>query len=190
MKDKEIEIQVKIEKSEPLRDFLRKNAVFKSDHYQVDDYFSPSWRDFLKERPIREWLRIRDLGGRYFLTYKNWHFDENGKSHYCDEYETEIKDKDQMKKILIALGFRFIVRVEKQRQVWEYKDYKIALDSVKGLGDFVEIEYLGNEEKDPAIITAEMIAFLKENNCGRIKRNYLGYPFMLLFPKEIEYEEF
>ncbi len=34
-----------------------------------------------------------------------------------------------------------------------------------------------------------MIEFLKSHNIGKIERNYLGYPFQLLFPDEVEWEE-
>ncbi len=70
-----------------------------------------------------------------------------------------------------------------------YKDYEISIDSVKGLGDFVEIEYIGRDEKvDPKKVTEEMINFLKGLRCGKIIRNYVGYPFQLLFPEEVKFE--
>jgi len=31
-----------------------------------------------------------------------------------------------------------------------------------------------------------MVKFLKDVGCGVIKRNYVGYPFMILYPDEIE----
>jgi len=83
-----------------------------------------------------------------------------------------------------------IQRVDKLRKIWIYKDYEVAVDSVRGLGDFVEIEYKGeNKNADPKKVTEEMIGFLKEVEVGKIMRNYVGYPFQLLFPKEVKYEE-
>ena len=139
---------------------------------------------------MKEWLRLRDSGGKHSINYKNWHYDESGKSHYCDEYETKIEDLTQLKKILDVLNFKSIVKVDKLRKTWIYKDYEVAVDSVKELGDFVEIEYIGkNEKADPKKITEEMISFLKDVGCEKIKRNYVGYPFQLLFPEEVKYEE-
>ena len=190
MKDIEIEIQVNIENSKPLIEFLENNGRFKLENHQVDEYFSPAHRDFIRIRPVKEWLRLRDSDGKYSVSYKNWHFDDEGKGHHCDEYETKIEDLSQLRKILKVLNFNSIVKVDKIRKVWVYKDYEISLDSVKELGDFVEIEYIGKEEKvDPKKITAEMIAFLKSLGCGKIRRNYVGYPFQLLFPKEVKFEE-
>jgi adenylate cyclase class 2 len=186
----EIEIQVNVENIKPLLGFLEKNADFQKENRQIDEYFSPVHRNFTEPRPVEEWLRLRDSGGKYSLNYKKWHFDEKGKSHYCDEYETEIKDLNQLKKILDALNFKPLVKVDKVRKVWIYKDYEIAVDTVKGLGDFVEIEYIGNDnEVNPQKVTDEMIGFLKSMPCGKIERNYVGYPFQLLFPNEVKLEE-
>ena len=190
MTDIEIEIQVSIENSKPLIEFLEKNADFKKESHQIDEYFSPIHRNFIEVRPVKEWLRLRDSDGKYSINYKNWYFDNEGKSHHCDEYETKIGDLAQLRKILYVLDFKSIVKVDKLRKTWIYKDYEIDVDSVKGLGDFVEVEYIGKEEKvDPKKITEEMVNFLKSVGCGQIKRNYVGYPFQLLFPKEVKYEE-
>ncbi len=185
----EIEIQVNVENSKPLIEFLEKNGNFQSEKRQVDEYFSPAHRDFIATRPVAEWLRLRNAEGKYSFNYKNWHFDKNGKSHYCDEFETKIEDIATIKKILQALNFKSLVVVDKLRKIWTYKDFEIAVDSVESLGDFVEIEYIGKNEKvSPEKITDEMVDFLKKVGCGKITRNYVGYPFLMLFPNEVKYE--
>ena len=136
-----------------------------------------------------EWLRLRNSDGTFYFNYKNWHLDEQGKSHYCDEYETKIDDTDQLKKILQALNFQSLTIVDKLRKTYLYQDYEIAIDKIEGLGDFVEIEYKGaSQDVDPKMITNEMVKFLKDLGCGKIKRNYSGYPFILLYPDEVQYE--
>jgi len=190
MNNIEIEIQVNIENSKPLMEFLEKNGQFRAEKRQIDEYFSPAHRSFVEVRPIKEWLRLRDSDGKHSINYKNFHFDNDGRSQYCDEYEVKIENLAQMKKILEVLNFKSLTKVDKKRKAWEYKDYEIDLDSVEGLGDFVEIEYIGKDEKaNPEKITTEMINFLKGIGCGKIKRNYVGYPFQLLFPKEVKFEE-
>ena len=185
----EIEIQVKIENSKPLLEFLKKNAEFKAEKNQIDEYFSPAHRNFLKTRPIDEWLRLRSADGIYSINYKNWHSDKNGKSNYCDEYETKVEDLDKIKKIFDAINFKSIVTVNKMRKIWIYENYEIAIYSVKDLGNFVEIEYIGKNEKvDPKKIIEEMVGFLKNLKLGKIERNYVGYPFMLLFKSEVKHE--
>jgi len=191
MENIEIEIQVRIENSKSLLDFLKNNANFKSEKHQIDEYFSPGHNDFLANRPIKKWLRLRDADGIYFINYKDWHYDEDGKSQYCDEYETKVEDINQLKMILNALNFKSIVKVDKLRKTWIYKNYEIAVDSVKDLGDFIEIEYINKKDKklDPKTITNGMVNFLKSIDCGKIERNYVGYPFQLLFPDEVKFEK-
>jgi len=190
MTDVEIEIQVSIENSKPLLAFLEKNADFKSEKHQIDEYFSPTHRNFTEVRPVKEWLRLRDSGGKYSINYKNWHYDKDGRSYHGDEYETKIENLTQLRKILDVLNFKPIVKVDKLRKVWEYKEYEVSIDSIKELGDFVEIEYISKDENvDPKRITEEMVNFLKSLGCGKIKRSWVGYPFQLLFPEEVKLEE-
>lgn len=190
MKDTEIEIQVNIENIKPLIDFLDKNADFQKEICQTDEYFSPKGKKFIKHRPVKEWLRLRNSDGTYYINYKNYYYDKNGKSVYCDEYETKLEDIDKLNKIFKALNYESLVIVDKTRKVWTYKDYEISIDSVKNLGDFVEIEYINkNKKQDPKRITDKMVSFLKDIGCGRIKRNYVGYPFQLMFSEEVKFEE-
>ena len=187
--DIEIEIKVNIEHIETLLEFLSKSGRFVSEKRQIDEYFTPPHRDFLAVRPTVEWLRLRNSDGIFSFNYKNWHTDEQGRSHHCDEYETKIDSLDQLKKILQVLNFQSRVMVDKLRKTYLCQDYEIAIDKIKNLGDFVEIEYRGaSQDVDPKIITNEMVKFLKDLGCGKILRNYVGYPFLLLFPDEVEYE--
>lgn len=189
--DKEIEIQVQIETSKKLQSFLKEKAKFVSEEHQIDKYFSPKHRDFLKVRPVVEWLRLRDSSGKLSINYKNWHVDKTGRSHFCDEYETSIGNIDQLEKIFAPLDINEVVVVDKLRKIYIYKNYEISLDFINGLGDFVEIEYKGKSTGvAPDKVTKDMINLLKSLDCGKITRNYSGYPFQLLFPKEVKYEEF
>jgi len=185
----EIEIQVNVENSAPLLDFLESHGVFQHEVHQTDEYFSPAGDDFLAKRPVSRWLRLRQTGKGHSFNYKNWHFDKEGKSNYCDEFETKIEDMESTKKILTALKFNSIVVVDKIRKIWTFENYEIAIDSIRDLGDFVEIEYIGTDKDiDPKKTTDAMILFLKNLGVGKITRNYVGYPFIMLFPDEVEYE--
>lgn len=188
-KNIEIEIKVRVGKSTPLINFLKKKGEFVGKSRQVDTYYIPVHRNFVKVRPAKEWLRLRRTKDKFFINYKNWHYDNADKTNYCDEYETAIGDIESLEKIFRALDIKPITSVDKKRQIWVYKNYEIAIDKIKGLGDFVEIEYKGEVRANPKKVTDEMVKFLKDLGCGRVERNYQGYPFLLLFPKEVEYEE-
>lgn len=186
----EIEIKVQIENSAPLLDFLKKNAKFTGKHHQVDSYYSPAHRNFVAVRPISEWLRLRNSSGKYSINYKNWYYDDNGRSEFCDEYETPIESIEKLKSIFASLDIKSITTIDKTRQTWLYQNYEIAFDLVKDLGNFVEIEYKGKATKQkPSEIIKEMLVFLRQFNLGKITRNYHGYPFQLLFPNEVDREE-
>lgn len=188
--NKEIEIQVQIESIGKLISFLEKKAKFVGKKHQIDKYFTPAHKKYTEVRPVKEWLRLRNSSGIFSINYKNWHYDTDGKSHYCDEYETPVESIEQMEKIFNALDIKEMVVINKTRKIYFYKDYEIAIDSIKDLGDFVEIEFKGDQNgKDPAKITNEMVSFLKNIGCGKINRNFVGYPFQLLFPKEVVFEE-
>lgn len=189
MNNIEIEIKVRVSRASNLEGFLKDEAKFRYENYQKDEYFMPAHRNFVAKRPVEEWLRLRTSGQTKAITYKHWHYDHKGISHYCDEYETGIEDLEQMRRIFAALDIKPLITVEKTRRVWRYQDYEICLDRVTGLGDFVEVEYKGEEKNpDPARITSEMIAWLKKVGCGKIERSLLGYPFMLLNPGETAFQ--
>jgi len=134
---------------------------------------------------------LRDSEGSYSITYKNWHHDKDGKSQYCDEYETKFESLEQMKLLFKSIDVKMIAEVDKKRTKYNYKDYEISVDKVKGLGDFVEIEFKGTgKASDAKKITDQMIEFLKKTEVGSIHRNYVGYPFQLLFPDDIELEKY
>ena len=189
MKNIEVEIQVEIENIKPLADLMEKSGKFLFSEHQIDHYYTPSHRNFADLKPINEWLRLRNSDGKYSITYKNWHRDENKKAHHCDEYETSLGEIDQLEKILNVLNFTTVVIVDKKRKAYLYKDYEIALDEVKDLGNFVEIEYKGKKVRDPNEIAKEMKEFLKSLSLGRIAINSVGYAYKLLNPNDDHLED-
>ncbi len=60
----ETEIKVKLSKKEfdEIKIFMKNNAKFINEIKQVDTYYEPTHRSFLKSSPITEWLRIGKRG--------------------------------------------------------------------------------------------------------------------------------
>src|SRR3989338_3367466 len=162
MADKEIEIQVKVGDVSPLLAFLEKEGEFKFSDRQIDEYYTPVHKNFSEVDPVKQWLRLRDSNGKYSINYKNWHYGQDGKSNYCDEFESKIENLEQLKKILTALDFKLLTVVDKERRSWQYKDYEISVDKLANIGDFVEIEYKGEGAGDEKEITANMVKFLND----------------------------
>lgn len=189
MKDTEVEIQVEIENIKPLLNLLKSKGRLLYKEKQIDQYYTPLHRDFRKKEPIEEWLRLRNSNGKFSLTYKNWYRSADKKTHHCDEYESDLGKIDQLEKIFKVLDFRPVVRVEKLRQAYKFGNYEIAVDKVKDLGDFIEIEYKGKSKKSPKELTAEMVKFLKGLGLGSIRRNFVGYAYKRLYPHKDHLEE-
>ena len=144
----------------------------------MDTYFQPSYRKFVKdnkEDSINEWLRTGERGNKIILNYKNWY------DHYCDEYEVEVDDSINLKKIFKVLGLEEIVYVDKIRRIYKYKDkYEISLDIVKELGYFVEIE-IKKYNKDLSLEYDELLKVAKNFglNLNNIDRRW--YPYYMVY---------
>jgi adenylate cyclase, class 2 len=118
---------------------LARGAARLGEHDQVDEYFNHPSRDFaLTDEALR--LR-RDSKGR--ITYKGPKIDRLTKTR--EEIEMDIDDLDKMTQILLRLGFRRVAKVTKKRKEFLLEGVTVCLDSVEGLGDFVELEIQGGD---------------------------------------------
>ena len=177
--DVETEIKIKITKSEykALNEFMDKNSeILKDNNRQLDTYYQPSYRKFLNGNEINEWLRIGKRGNKTILNYKNWH-----DNMYCDEYEVEIYNSENLDKIFNVLGLEKIAVVDKKRNTFLYLDkYEIALDYVKDLGYYIEIEvkkYL----KSPVDEYSDLLKLAKTLNLNLDNIDKRGYPYHIIY---------
>jgi adenylate cyclase, class 2 len=182
LKYTEVELKYPLYNSEELRKNLNSIAQpEKEGDTQVDTYYIPSHRNFLGKKPISEWLRIRESMKGGSVNYKKWH-NTSEKAVSCDEYETKVENIVPIKKIFENLDLKEIVVVEKTRYSWSYKDTTIALDSVKGLGDYIEIEAKGNFKSiDEA--KEHLYLVLGEIGAKTGEQDFEGYPLLLLRQK-------
>ncbi len=127
-------------------------ASYLGEEVQKDTYFQHPERDFVK---TDEALRIRDVDGKFTLTYKGPKLDKLTKTR--EELNVDIQDRKAMEEVLFRLGFRAAAKVEKRRRNYRAGEYRVMLDEVKGIGDFLEIEKEA-QEYEPE----ELIAFLGE----------------------------
>ena len=178
--DIETEIKIKISKLEfeNIELFLKKNAKFLNESKQIDTYYQPTHRKFLKDKNemINEWLRIGLRGNKKILNYKNWY-----NNMYCDEYEVEIDDEKNMERILKILGLEKIAIVNKIRQIYCYLEkYEIGLDYVENLGYFIEIEVKKYTESAMAEYD-KLLKLAKQLNLNLNNIDKKGYPYHLIY---------
>ena len=179
----EIEIRFRLSEEEfnEIKIRLSEIAEFKKKSRQIDDYFSPSHRDFLDAKYVNEWLSIRRRDGTAKLNYKNWYLIKGSETGtHCDEFETVIENPEGLEKILHALNLRKLISVEKERHVYDYNsEFEIALDRVKGLGCFIEIEATKDFSSVEAA-RAKLFDFARLLKLDSKEPEKIGYPHLLL----------
>lgn len=176
----ETKIKIKISKDEfnNLDIFLKNNAQFLTESKQIDKYYQPTYRKFLKDNDeiINEWLRIGIRGNKKIFNYKNWY-----NNMYCDEYEVEVDDEKNLDKILKILGLEQIALVDKKRKTYFYHNkYEIALDYVDKLGFFIEIEV---KKYDTSAFQEydKLLKLAKDLNLNLDNIDKRGYPYHLIY---------
>jgi len=118
----------------------------------------------------RQALRLRKMNKKSFLTFKG-HPQKSRKFKIRKEYETEVKNEKQLRKILKSLGFIPVFNYEKHRTVYRKKSLKISLDETS-IGNFIELE--GKR--------GEIVKFA--NALGVSKREFIKLDYIQLIKKE------
>jgi adenylate cyclase, class 2 len=116
---------------------------------QSDRYFAHPCRDFAQ---TDEALRIRQVGSQNRITFKGPKIDAATKTRR--EIELTVQDgqsaADAWEQLLRALGFAPVASVHKSRRkgtlVWHDAEVEIALDDVSGVGQFIELELVADEQ--------------------------------------------
>jgi adenylate cyclase class 2 len=140
---------------------------------QVDTYYDHPVRAFGE---TDEALRIRretdEDGENATVTYKGPLLDDDSKTR--EEIETSVDDGETMAAVLESVGFEPAATVEKTRERYQHGEYTLALDSVTGLGEFLEVETEAEEiapAREGAIRLIERLGLDPDQG---IQRSYLG----------------
>ncbi|MBO8181897.1 MAG: class IV adenylate cyclase [Archaeoglobus sp.] len=168
----EIEAKFRLENAEEVERKVEEFAEFVIDKIEEDIYFSFSFRDFSK---TDEAVRIRrDVEG-VTLAYKGPKIDRETKAR--EEIKVRIFSEDYENAIafLEKLGLRKFAKVKKRRKIYRKDNVLICLDSLEGLGDFIEIEV-----ESPNLDTAKEEIFrlaktlgVSESLADSIRKSYL-----------------
>ncbi|MGL4369358.1 MAG: class IV adenylate cyclase [Spirochaetota bacterium] len=134
---------------------------------EIDYYYNHPSRDF---KTTHEALRLRVENGQCRITYKGPKLEGPVKTRF--EAETGIEDYNTMKSVLEHLGFCYAGTVEKTRRIFDLDSFTVCLDSVKGIGDFIEIEKIGEEKTETERALVLFAASLGVTEYE--KRSYLG----------------
>ncbi len=146
----EIEAKLKVDSLPEIEHKLNElGAEFLADQLQTDYHFDDANATLTKtDRCLRLRKQMVGKSESFFLTYKGAKEKSNFKKR--PEIEFEIKDADSVRKLLSALGYKQSLVVEKKRRLWQLDNCEVALDQLRLLGDFVEIE--GPDEEKIATV--------------------------------------
>jgi len=180
---KEIEILVRLYTNIDVCKNRLKNYTFIGEKQTIDDYYYDPLRDNLKpdsNLQLDECLRLRTKGDKYYITYKVDHFDKDKNWIYSDEYETEISDIKQTKNIIKHLGLKKLLTINNKKTIYQSDKYEIALEEVKNLGNFLEVEYCTNDKVDIIKIKNEIQEFINTLELEVSEELNMGKPEMML----------
>ncbi|MGS2617968.1 class IV adenylate cyclase [Micromonospora sp. LZ34] len=135
----EVEVKYRVDDESSLVEALRHRGVRLSASVRQDDQaYAPSmWRYGMSKVGV-PFARLRTQDGCHLFTVKRPIDNEM----VCLEHETVVADREQMHAALLAMGFVPTVRIAKTRRSGRWGDVSVCLDSVDGLGAFVEFEAL------------------------------------------------
>ncbi len=140
---------------------------------QVDTYYDHPVREFAE---TDEAFRIRheaDTDGEHAkVTYKGPLVDEGSKTRR--ELETGVDNGDTMAEIAESVGFEPAATVKKERERFRYGEYTITLDTVDGLGEFVEVETEAEAVAPARDGAIELLERLDLDPDEGIRTSYLG----------------
>jgi adenylate cyclase class 2 len=117
---------------------------------EVDCYFNSPDRDFAR---TDEALRLRRVGKKTFLTYKGPKRDATTKTRTEIEVPLEPGPSaaEAASALLTSLGYRPVAVVRKKRVsyelTWQELPTVVSLDTVDGVGTYVELEALVPDER-------------------------------------------
>ena len=167
---REIEVKARVSnKPELQKQLTALGCVFSEPVSQRDRIFVPIGSS-VPVNPGVNVLRIREQNGKYIFTLKQTIKNQLD----CLERELGIDNPEELAEIFKLLGFFESVGVNKQRQKTKYKGLEICLDSVEGLGDFIEVEKL-SEAGDGDIVQAELFNFLQILGITKKDQVFEGY---------------
>ncbi len=144
----EVEVKYRVRDEAALLAALAAHGVVLSAAVRQDDqaYAPAAWRCGMSKIGV-PFARLRTEDGRHLFTVKRPVDNEMA----CLEYETVVADREQMHAALVAMGFTPTVRIVKIRRTGRWGEVSLCLDTVDGLGAFVEVEALiGAEESGRA----------------------------------------
>lgn len=176
---REIEIKAKVSNKQALMNVLKAKGVELSHPImQRDQVFGRlgATGDSNNKAP---WLRIRSetKNGNMVQIFTL----KKSVTNQLDsiEHETEITDDKELGQIIKHLGFEPYSDLTKTRQKAQLGDVEICVDTVEGLGDFVEVEKLTSDNVNYEEVAAELWQVLEGFGVNKNDQVTQGYDVLM-----------
>lgn len=157
------EITVRLKCSiEEIKTILEDKGFKVNDKYKIEDTYYISNDIDITKLSIREILKsyilLRDItqykqndfNNSYNIvkiTYKHKNIAINGEIINQEKCDCEIKDKEQGKNILKAIGYKEIMKITEQDIVYSKDELKIEIKDIENGDNLIEIETLDSNEE-------------------------------------------
>jgi len=170
------EVEVKVRTGhDGLRERLDElGAEFFGTVEQADTYYDAPHKNFAE---TDEALRVRreavDDEESAQMTYKGPKVDADSKTR--EEIETGIESGDAAAAIFESVGFEPAATVHKERSRYHLDGYTITLDTVEGVGSFVEVETEADDIDDAREGATAIVRDLGLDPDEQIRTSYLGF---------------
>jgi adenylate cyclase, class 2 len=168
----EVEVKAKVSNLESLKHQLQNLGCELSEPITQHDYiYNQIGIDFANHKtPV---LRLREQNGKIIFTLKK----DRGDELDCIEKEVEVDNRQTMEEIFEIMGYSKSIEVHKRRQKGKCNGYEVCLDEVEGLGSFIEVEKM--TEDDGEKVKEELVQFLESLGVQRSDRVMHGYDTLL-----------
>lgn len=186
---KEIEILVEVKDDIDTVKNKLKDFEYVGLNHTIDEYYYDPLRDALKpdnNNQLANCLRLRAKNDNYYVTYKNDVF-EGEKWLYSNEYETKIESIEMMKEVFERLGLKKFLEIDNNKEIYKTDKYEIALENVKDLGIFLEVEYCTDEDVDVSKIKEEIQEFIDKLEINVSEELNMGKPEMYMHKHNISF---
>lgn len=172
---REIEIKAKVHDKDALVSAIaKKGIVLASATKQHDVVFCKPGQQDYELGSI--WLRIRtEDDEKVTWTMKV----DTGRKLDSIEYEVEVSDGVALEKMLLQLGNELYSDLTKTRQKAKAGDIEICVDTVDGLGVYIEAEKLCADDADYDAVAEELWKLLAEFGVTMADQETLGYDVLL-----------
>jgi adenylate cyclase class 2 len=136
-------------------------------------FCKPGQQDY---EPGSVWLRIRTEDDKKVIwTLKK----DTGRKLDSIEHEIEVSDGEVLENMLRTMGNELYSDLTKTRQKGRAGEIEVCVDTVDGLGVFIEAEKMCPDDADYETVAAELWEFLGTLGITKADQETLGYDVLL-----------